>query len=331
MPKLKRILSSFASASLLGMLGFAAQAEAVVDIKLGLASGSIPSSIPRVANELGLFEKHGLNVDFVAMQSASTVTSALLSGSVDFMTTSTPEPIFANARGQKIRTISALYNGFAAVIVLDNDVVEASGVSPDAPLEERLKVLDGLTLASVSATSNFTIGLHCAAEKAGAKVNMTYLEMPSMVAALSRGAVNGFVATAPYYAISDMAGEGVPWVNGPKGEFPAGCSVGYALGLHTMEDYAKQNPEVIARIRAVFAEFSEVAKAEPETVKAALKTLYPDIDAALIDVIYETEAFGFAGAALTVEGMRNEIEFIKLGETTVQGLDTVDPAVLILP
>lgn len=313
-------------------LGAALPAAAAEPLKitLGLASGSIPSSIPRVANELGLFEKHGLQVEFTAMQNASTVASALLSGSVDFMTTATPEPIIANARGQQVRTVGALYNGFAAVVVLDDEVVEKSGVAPDAPMEERLKVLDGLTIASVSATSNFTIGLKCAAAKVGADVTVTYLDMPAMVAALSRGAVQGFVATAPYYAVSQVSGDGVPWINGPKGEFPDGCSVNYALGLHTMERFANENPEVITRIKAVFAEFSDIATSQPEVVTVALKKLYPDIDANLIDVIYQTEAFGFAGADLTVEGMQKEIEFIKMGGAQIPGIDKVDAAKLII-
>lgn len=307
-----------------------ATAAEPLKITLGLASGSIPSSIPRVANELGLFEKHGLQVEFTAMQSASTVASALLSGSVDFMTTSTPEPIIANARGQQVRTIAALYNGFAAVVVLDDDVVAKSGVTPDAPMDERLKVLDGLTIASVSASSNFTVGLKCAAGKVGADVTMTYLDMPAMVAALSRGSVQGFVATAPYYAVSQLSGDGVPWINGPKGEFPEGCSVNYALGLHTMESFAQENPEIITRIRAVFDEFSDIASGQPATVTVALKKLYPDIDPGLVDVIYETEAFGFAGAELTVEGIQKEIEFIKMGGTQIPGLDKVDAAKLII-
>lgn len=307
-----------------------ASADEPMAISLGLASGSIPSSIPRLANELGLFEKHGLSVEFTQMQSASTVATALLSGSVDFMTTSTPEPVVANARGQKVRAVAALYKGFAGSLTLATDVVEKSGVKPDAPVEERLKALDGLTIASVSATSNFTIAINCAAAKVGAQVNLTYLDQPTMVAALNRGAIQGFVASAPYYAVSEVAGDSVQWLNGPKGEFPEGCSTGYALGLWTMEDYAEENPEVITRIRAVFEDFSEIATKDPSEVKAALKKLYPDINDELIDVIYETESFGFAGADLNADGMQKEIEFIKLGETQIPGLESVDPAELIL-
>ena len=42
-----------------------------------------------------------------------------------------------------------------------------------------------------------------------------------MTAALESGAIQGFIAGAPFWAAPIVKGSGVLWISGPKGELPA--------------------------------------------------------------------------------------------------------------
>ena len=309
----------------------AASAEELQRITIGLASGSLPSAAPRIAQQMGLFEKHGLDPKITQMDDSSVATMALISGSIDFSVTAPSDVIISQARGQQLVAVATIYGGYSPVLVLSKSVAEQTGVSPTAPVIDRLRALNGLLIASTSAISNFTLGLKCATGTAGSTVRLTYMSQPAMVAALETGAVQGFMNAAPYYAVSALKGTGVIWVSGPRGEFPPGCATTYAATLNTSRRYAEVNPEVIRRVKAVFAEFADSVRHRPEDVKSAIAALFPDMSRSTIDLVFESEASGYAAAPPTAEGIAREIAFVRMGGVTIPGLDRLDPARLIIP
>ena len=54
------------------------------DIKISMSSASLATASVRIAQELGLFKKHGLKPNFIVMDSSNVATMGLISGSVDF-------------------------------------------------------------------------------------------------------------------------------------------------------------------------------------------------------------------------------------------------------
>ena len=226
-------------------------------------------------------------------------------------------------------TVAPLYGEFGVVLVLARSVVDELGVSPTAPVEERLKALDGLIIASPAASSTATFALKPTTEALGANVRLSYMSFTAMNAALATGAIQGFMASAPFYATAVVNGTGVIWISGQKGEFAAENTPANYSVLNTTRAFAEANPDVIEKVRAVFADFSAIAVERPDELKAAIASLFPDLDAETLGLMIETEALGFRTAPLTEADLAHEIDFVR-STGQLQGLGDLDAARLLL-
>lgn len=312
-------------------LGGIAPAQEPIKITIGLASGSLPSSGPRFANELGLFKKHGLDPKITIMEDASVATMGLISGTIDFNVTAPSDVIIGTARGQALGVVATVYGGYSPALVLSKKVADDLKVSPTAPVAERIKAADNLLIASTSATSNFSLGIKCAMATQKGTPRLTFMSQPAMVAALESGAVQGFIASAPFYGIPAVKGTGVVWLSGPKGEYPQGCATTYAATINASQAYAKANPEAIKRVKAVFADFADIVRQKPDDVKGAIGKIFPDIDKPTIELLFQSESLGYSAAPPTAEGLAKEIAFVKQSGAPVPNIDSVLPAALLIP
>ena len=224
---------------------------------------------------MGLYEKHGLEATVTAMETGITATSGLLSGALDFVTSGPSDVILAQGNGQDVVAIVSGYRGFGANVVISKAAQQKSGVAENAPVAERLKAMDGLTIASTSSGSTFTVGLKASTEAVGAKVKVVYMAQPAMVAAFQRGLIDGFTVSAPYYVQPIASGTGVMWLSGPRGDFPKASSPANSVVVIGKTDFAIANPDLVKKITAVFTDFAQAAAERPAQVKAAIKNSGP--------------------------------------------------------
>ena len=327
--KLNVLLRSGLAAFVLWVAAQTAHAAELRPVAIGLSTGSIASAAPRIAAELGLFKNHGLDAKITIMDSASISTSALIAGSLDFAFVNPTDAVLAAAHGQNLVVVRSVYSGFPAVLILSKAVADGLKVSPTAPVEARLKALDGLTIASISATSSYTVSLKGATEAVGSHVRFTYMAQPAMVAALQTGAVQGFVASSPYHATAVLNGSGEVWLSGPKGEYPPQFSLSSSITAIAKRDFAVANPALIASLNAVFDDLAKVVEERPGDIKAAVGKLFPDLDAKTLDLILAAELKSFIGSKVTVEDIRHSIRFLQLSGASLP--PTLDPAAMLLP
>jgi ABC-type nitrate/sulfonate/bicarbonate transport system substrate-binding protein len=314
-----------------GVVAAPAMAQPLRKATMGLAGQSMIASIPRFAKEMGLFEKRGIDVSFVSLDSANASATALIAGSVDFAFSGPVELVTARARGREVVAIVNDYGGLGGTLVLSKAVTDKLGVSPRAPVAERLKALKGLTIASPSATSAYTVSFKSAAAAAGVDVKFTYMAIPAMQAAMESGAVQGFVASAPFWALPVVGGTGVLWVSGPKGELPPEMMPRTNSVLLTMRDTIKTQPDQVRNLAAVFADFIEAIDKRPAEVKAAVVKVFPNVDSRTLDLLFESEAQAWKARPLTAADIAHEIAYIKLSGTALPGIEGVDPASMIWP
>ena len=301
------------------------------EITIGLSSKSLSATVSRTADEMGLFAKHGLKPKFVTLDSANGSTVALISGSIDFAQAGSADAIAAQSRGQKIVIIANDVAGLVASLVLSKKTVERLGVSPNAPLNERLKALDGLVIASTSATSAFVISYGQAAKAVGAKIRFTYMSLPNMGAALETGAIDGFTGTAPFWAFPIQKGNGVFWINGPNGELPAEFRPATSGVLDTTREYADAHPDIVKSVAAAMADFAKAAADHPNDVKAAIARVYPEFDAKMVELLFSVEGETFAAKPLTAADMAHEIAFVKMGGAAPPEIDNIKPGDMLYP
>lgn len=315
----------------LALFSGAASAQPLQEVKIGLSSASFATAPGRLSQELGLFAKHGLQPRFVSLESGAAAVTALISKSIDFALAGSGEFVSSNARGQNVAALLMVYGGSGGTIVLSKAVAEKLGVSHKAPVPERLKALDKLVFASPSGPSAYTVTLKNAAESAGANVRFTYMAQPAMPAALESGAIQGYISSAPFWALPVVRGTGVVWLSTPENEVPAKYTPASAITLQTMRAYAEANPELSKKITAVFVDFGKAVKERPDEVKTALAKLYPDLNAETLDLLFKSEALGWVSRPMTTDDVKRDIEFNKMSGAPLPQIDQVDPATMIYP
>jgi ABC-type nitrate/sulfonate/bicarbonate transport system substrate-binding protein len=321
----------FSGACALALAG-AVSAQTPPQVTIGLSSTSTVAAAPRVAQELGLFDKHGLGVRFVVMENTNAAMTALISKSVDLALVGPGDLVAAQARGQKVVLLTTAYAGLGGSLVLAKSVADKLGVAPTAPVKDRLKALDGVLIGTASATSPYTVAVRGAMNGAGvAAPRFTYISVPGMAAALESGAVQGFIASASFWVPPVLKGSAVVWINGPRGDLPAENTPRLSLGVAATRDYADANPAVVQKLNAVFADLSKAVDERPAEVKAAAVKLYPNVEPRTLDLMLTAELPAWRTRNLTTADLAHEIEFVKSTGVQLPGLDKLDPAALRYP
>jgi ABC-type nitrate/sulfonate/bicarbonate transport system substrate-binding protein len=308
-----------------------ARAQGAREIKIGISSTSFGTAGPRIAKEMGLFAKHGLDARFIVLESGNAATAALISGSIDFSMAGPGDLIAAQARGQKVAVVLNTAGGFTASVVLSKTVIDRLAIAVEAPVMQRLKALDGILLASPAATSSYTASIRNATKEAGVKARFTYMAQPAMVAALERGAIDGYVSGAPFWALSVIRGNGVVWISGPKGDLPTSVTPASSGTTQAMRAYAAANPEIVKALREAWADFGGAVRERPQDVKAAVLKIYPDLDGRTLDLLYPSESLAWIAPAATAADMAHEIDFMKMSGLSMPGIETIDLAGMLVP
>jgi ABC-type nitrate/sulfonate/bicarbonate transport system substrate-binding protein len=323
-------LSSWIGRWLLGAAGLlaagAASAQPVRDVTIGLSSNSLGAAGFRIAKELGLFEKHNLAARIVIMDSGNSVTAALISGSVQAVTAGMGDLIAARARHLPIVAVTNTYGGLSGTMVIAKSVADKLGVSPTASWQDRMKALDGLSIASASATSSNAVAYQAAANVVGARIRSVYMAQDTMPAALESGAIQGFVSASPFWAFPVERGAAVLWMSGPKGELPENLRSSTSNMVLVGQSFAEAHPDIVRDIDAVYGDFVKALDERPADVEAIIAKLYPTLDKPTIDMLFGMESFAWKARKLTPADVVKEIGFTKKGNSTLPGLDDIDPA-----
>jgi ABC-type nitrate/sulfonate/bicarbonate transport system substrate-binding protein len=309
-----------------------AVAQTLQEVPFGLPSVSLGAAMPRLTAETGCFAKNGLVCKFTLLDSAALATAALISGSVKAIQAGPGELVVAQANGHEVVALATAYGGMAQSLVLSKDAAAKTGVLPTAPLVERLKALKGLVIASASATASVTVALKLAAAKlAGVDIRFTYIAQNTYAAAMQRGAIDGFLGSAPYSTLAIARGQGVSWVNGPKRDLPYEFTPANAGLVMAMRDYCNANPDIAKRMVAAFADFSRLVEQQPEQVKATIARLYPDLDRPTLDLFFAAESQAWRAPPPTAADMEHEIRFVLESGAQIPNGDRLKPAAMIWP
>jgi ABC-type nitrate/sulfonate/bicarbonate transport system substrate-binding protein len=322
-------MAAMVLASVVAATGGRAQQAAVPVVNVAVSSASLALGSVRIAETAGLFARHGLQPKIITMDSGNAAMAALLSGSVQFAVAGPPEALAARARGQDVVIAANVYRGLAGSVIMSKATAAKLKVAPDAPISDRLRALDGLSVAVPSATSSLLGPLKAAAAAAGAKVKYTYLAQPAMVAALESNAIDAMMASSPFSGAPLLRGTGVLWINGPGGDLPAEVVPASSATILTTPAAAAANPEVIRKFRAVLDDVAMLVKQKPEEARRALAKAYTQLDAPSVDLAFSQQADNWTHPVFTEADVRQEIQVLR-ASSPITGLDKIVPESMLL-
>jgi ABC-type nitrate/sulfonate/bicarbonate transport system substrate-binding protein len=257
-----------------GSSGTTSKSGSLTNVTLIIPSLSANQALGFIAQDGGYFKKNGLNVKIVNSGAGATAVAAVTGGSGQFVISGGSDIQSAVAKGQKLVFLArGLGGGQATQLVLTSAAAKKTGLSASATPAQKAKALNGLTIASASAASSWTVQANAAAATAGAKINWTYVQPGDMDAAMKAGHIDGIVAAPPFTTQPVYSKTGVMWLNGPAGTFPGGYTVS-SYGdpmVATSQSYVDSHPAVVKAFLKSILEAGQLAQTDPSKAASITK------------------------------------------------------------
>lgn len=260
-------------------------------VKLTAAMGSqgILWTAYYVAVDQGFFTQEGLEVEHLNAPAANTLT-AVLSGNAH-VAAATVHLITGRAKGEVIKAFVPLQEQFATAMVLSKGAIEKVGIKPGMSVEDKVRRLRGLRIGITSPGSTIDLLLRNLAATAGLKPDQDVKLVPfgsegvPMLAALERGAIDGFMYVPPWPEEAVDRGLGEMVLNPHAGEIKEIQGISY-LAYYGREDWLRSKPDEVARFTRAIGKairhihqnpesaIDSVHKRVPQTKRAVLATAF---------------------------------------------------------
>lgn len=228
-----------------------------------------------IAKDLGFFEKNGLDVDLVLIQSGPRSVSALLSGEMPIINTGANSSIAANLGGTKEPVVVAtFYNTLVFSLIGKSDIANVAGLKG--------KVL-GVTQSG--SLSDFTARLVLAQAGLVPQRDVTLLptgDYNGMVVSLSKGLIDAGVISPPstlkarklgFREILDVGAMGIEY---------AGTSIATTRAL------IRESPEIPGRMVKSLVEAIHLFKTDKASSIRVLARWTKTQDREVLDELYQT-------------------------------------------
>jgi len=270
-----------------GLSVFAAPAAAqdLDTVRIATASTSVAHGplIMAVVDD-SVFGNNGIRIAVTDLRGASpNCIAALLSESVELCQVGTTTGTDAIAEGANLRAIAVL-TGPINEIFLSAKTVERLGVAPDAPIEERIAALDGLTLTTSAPGTMHYLSLGATLEMAGLSFDdiryATLGDVPAMIESIRNGQIDGSLWTIGSLAPLLQDESGVRWISMARGDITEFSTLPYVT-VYARGDWVDANTDLVERIHQSYADSIVMLKTDP-TASDRIKAEYaPDLDPAL--------------------------------------------------
>jgi ABC-type nitrate/sulfonate/bicarbonate transport system substrate-binding protein len=268
----------------------AAQAEDVINF--GSATTSVivaPFLLATVEPEI--FGKHDLKLEVTYFQGKSAnCVAALIGGSIDMCAVGTTTGTDAIAEGAQIKA-GAFFAGPINEVILSKKTVDKLGVSPEAPVDERIKAMNGLRIISAAPGSAHWTTLNMMLQRVGLSVkDLQYQVLGdtlAMMEAIRNDQVDGALWSAGSLGNLLATGEGVRWISVPRGDLPEQLALPYNT-VFVNNAWAEKNPDVLKRFQAALGDAIKIVKDDPEGSSKKIKAAFaPDMDQTIWDEGFE--------------------------------------------
>ena len=248
------IVAALVSSVLLAVVA-PVHAQPLIKVRFGVNNPYFPGNTPvSLGVKTGIFKKHGLDVEMVAVQSQM---SPLLAGSTDITLTGSPPWLSAVAMGQKPIALATLLakNSQAVMVKPDSPMAKLKGQWPEAIQALRGKKI-GVTVAGaqVDLTTRYLLIQAGLDPDKDVQVLALGSGVPQ-VASLEQDRVDAIMAVVPFVQVLESSNRAVAifdYSNLPKG-VPAPVDQPYMLVVGNPA-FVSQNPEVGPRVRAALKE-----------------------------------------------------------------------------
>ncbi|NED72431.1 ABC transporter substrate-binding protein [Streptomyces sp. BBFR109] len=252
-------------------------ADGTTTVSVGVSGNVFDLSI-RLADANGYFAKQKIKVKYVTL-TASTGTSALESGSVQFLNSSPTG--FLSALSKKLPEVSVATNGGGNPlgIVVSDEFAKKHQLTADTPADQVAKALADSTAGASSANTKAEAGIFLKAHGVDPD-KLKWVSLPSPAAdkaALTKGEVDWFITSEPIPLQVQHQGDGVVVADSAKVPEWAYEQAGYGQVVVAKKSYAKSHEKVVkgfaTAVQEATAYLSSHESGDAKVLAAARTTL----------------------------------------------------------
>ncbi len=273
---------------LIGAAPVRAQQPALEDVTLSYPGFALSLMDILIADDLGLWEKHGLRVKETQIAGVGSI-NAVIAGSVDFAEASALSTTRAAAKGQRLLIIASLHDRPMVQLSLRKTVADAAGIHADTPFEKRGVALKDRVIVVDSINSVVHAYVRLTAIRAGLdpeSLRITPMQPLDMMAAYDRGQVDGISQTLPWPMIPVQQGSAIMIGDGPKGE-PADLNPSVNTVVLARPETCEKRKSLCMKMGQTFAEIVDIIKDRPAEANAIFKKHFNTLDPKVMDAAFE--------------------------------------------
>jgi NitT/TauT family transport system substrate-binding protein len=227
-----------------------------------------------LGRQKGLFEKHGLKLEFTTAQGGAAIVPGVVSGQFQFGFSNVTSLMVAQSNNVPVK---AVVNGIASTGVQGKDfnalmVKKGSAIRSAKDLEGKKLAIN--TLKNINETA-----VRASVRKAGGdpdKVKFVELAFDQMAAALDKGQIDAACVVEP--ATATVRSQGGVQIASPLVDVAPNLTVAMYF---TSQQYQQKNPEVVKKFQEATAESLAYADQHPDEVRQIVTT-YTKIPASVL-------------------------------------------------
>ncbi|WP_416903808.1 ABC transporter substrate-binding protein [Micromonospora echinospora] len=301
-----------------------------IDLTFTISSTSLAHQLVYAARDGGYLEKYKIKARFVTAESSSVAIAALASGSAQVAFVGRTDGLLTTAQGKKMVYAYKHSTGFLTNVTVSKAFADRNPGWESKSVEDRLRLLDGATMAQASANGVLTRVFDDAMASVGGKVKNTYIAVNTMPTALTRGAVDAYMAPSPFQETTVQRGEGVLFVKGTELRASGGETIVQGATV-VSQSFLDSDRDTVVRVMAALQATAEAMKADPDRAKQLAQDRLKSIDASIFDTMWPA-AYEVITGPLRHPMSPEDITFmIKHDATNVPAAQTLDPASQIVP
>lgn len=228
-----------------------------------------------VADQQGIFEREGLDVEIVELQSGADGVAAVVSGTAQYADIGFDDLTTLAAEGEEsLVMVHNLVGRVTFALVMNPDVARERGVDRDSPIEERYASLEGLRLGVTSPGAATDKYMRYYLREAGLDPErdaeiIAIGDGASLLAALETGQIDAYQLSPPTPYVAEAEGFGTVLIDGAAGDVPLFSDFVYT-GFATNRQWAQENPEPARAFSRALNTAMERVSADPDAAAAEI-------------------------------------------------------------
>jgi NitT/TauT family transport system substrate-binding protein len=256
-----------------------------------------------VAKEGGLFEKEGLQLDWVDVGTGPRSTAAVMGGSADIAVIGLFEVIRSASEGAGLVAICSNFNTYPQTLTLTNEAIGKAGITPGMNIDEKVKRLKDMRIGISSPGSTTDALIRSVLLARGYDPDKYVTLQPlggntALYAAFKQRVIDGFVWTAPEPQLAMLENLGQIVVDPLSGETPEFKGVVFSV-MVSSRDTIKARPQVLRGAVRAMAAAMKLIHENPDKARELTRRSFPNVNEQAFNLGFKQYLVGIPKSPVT--------------------------------